>query len=158
MIPNHNKIMATALSLAAFSLPAVAAAATTCGNLANLTLPNTTITTAQLVSAGPFTATNGQTFTLPEFCRVAGYSAPSSDSNILFEVWIPYASWNEKLEVVGGGGFAGTISFSAMATALNLGYATASTDTGHQDRNSGDGSWALGHPEKSSTSDIARSI
>ena len=148
MIPNHNKIMATALSLAAFSLPAVAAAATTCGNLANLTLPNTTITTAQLVSAGPFTATNGQTFTLPEFCRVAGYSAPSSNSNILFEVWIPYGSWNEKLEVVGGGGFAGTISFSAMATALNLGYATASTDTGHQDRNSGDGSWALGHPEK----------
>ncbi|MGH7116130.1 MAG: tannase/feruloyl esterase family alpha/beta hydrolase [Stellaceae bacterium] len=136
------------LSLASVGLPAAATAATTCGNLASLTLPNTTITATQLVNAGPFTAANNQTFTVPEFCRVVGYSTPSSDSNIKFEVWIPYSSWNNKLEVVGGGGFAGTISFSAMATALNLGYATASTDTGHQNPNSGDGSWALGQPEK----------
>lgn len=136
------------LSLAGLALPAAASAATTCGNLASLGLPNTTITAAQVVNAGPFTAANGQTFTLPEFCRVAGYSTPSSDSDIQFEVWIPYSTWNGKLEVVGGGGFAGTISFSAMATALNLGYATASTDTGHQNPSSADGSWALGHPQK----------
>ncbi|MGH7045997.1 MAG: tannase/feruloyl esterase family alpha/beta hydrolase [Stellaceae bacterium] len=139
---------AAALSAATLALPAVATAATTCGDLANLTLPNTTITAAQFEPAGSFTAANNQTFTLPAFCRVAGFSTPSSDSNIEFEVWIPYGSWNGKLEVVGGGGFAGTISFSAMATALNLGYATASTDTGHQNPSSGDGSWALGHPEK----------
>ncbi|HEY3908730.1 MAG TPA: tannase/feruloyl esterase family alpha/beta hydrolase [Stellaceae bacterium] len=137
-----------ALSLASLALPAAAAAAATCGNLASLALPNTTLTAAQLVNAGSFTAANGQTFTLPAFCRVAGYSTPSSDSDIQFEVWIPYSTWNGKLEVVGGGGFAGTISFSAMATALNRGYATASTDTGHQNPSSSDGSWALGHPEK----------
>lgn len=141
-------LVLAALSLAALPIASTRGMAATCGSLASLVLPETTITTAQLVPAGPFTATNGQTFTLPEFCRVAGYSTPSSDSDILFEVWIPYSTWNNKLEVVGGGGFAGTISFSAMATALNLGYATASTDTGHQDSNSGDGSWALGHPEK----------
>jgi tannase/feruloyl esterase len=149
MKPKRAYAWSLALSLATVASPAVAAAATTCGNLATLSLPNTTLTAAQLISGGSFTATNGQTFTgLPEFCRVAGYSTPSSDSDIQFEVWIPYSTWNGKLEVVGGGGFAGTISFSAMATALNLGYATASTDTGHQDANSGDGSWALGHPEK----------
>jgi feruloyl esterase len=32
---------------------------------------------------------------------------------------------------VGNGGFAGTIAYPAMATALAAGYATASTDTGH---------------------------
>jgi feruloyl esterase len=35
------------------------------------------------------------------------------------------------LQVVGNGGFAGTISYAQMATALRAGYAAASTDTGH---------------------------
>jgi feruloyl esterase len=39
--------------------------------------------------------------------------------------------WNGKLQVVGNGGFAGTISYPALATALTAGYAAASTDTGH---------------------------
>ena len=44
---------------------------------------------------------------------------------------MPVAGWNGKLQVVGNGGFAGTISYPAMATALAAGYAAASTDTGH---------------------------
>ncbi len=32
-----------------------------------------------------------------------------------------------------------------MPQALRLGYATAGTDTGHQDQG---GAWAIGHPEK----------
>ena len=47
------------------------------------------------------------------------------------EVWLPAAGWNGKLQVVGNGAFAGTISYPAMATALAAGYAAASTDTGH---------------------------
>jgi feruloyl esterase len=47
------------------------------------------------------------------------------------EVWLPASGWNGKLQVVGNGAFAGTISYPAMATALKAGYATASTDTGH---------------------------
>ena len=149
MLKNRKLNLAlAALSLGGLSaLGSTAAQAATCGSLTSLALPDTTITTAQIVSAGPFTAPNGQTFTLPAFCRVTGFSTPSSDSDIQFEVWVPAGSWNGKLEVVGGGGFAGSISYSAMATALNLGYATASTDTGHQGSGS-DGSWALGHPEK----------
>ena len=44
---------------------------------------------------------------------------------------MPAAGWNGKLQVVGNGGFAGTISYEAMATAAAAGYASASTDTGH---------------------------
>ena len=40
-------------------------------------------------------------------------------------------AWNGRFQAVGGGGLAGTISYSAMARALQGGYATASTDTGH---------------------------
>ena len=57
---------------------------------------------------------------------------------------MPAAGWNGKFQAVGGGGFAGVISYGAMATALNRGYATASTDTGHATPG---GSWAMGHPE-----------
>ncbi len=57
---------------------------------------------------------------------------------------MPASGWNGKFQAVGGGGFAGVISYGAMATALNRGYATASTDTGHSTPG---GSWALGHPE-----------
>jgi len=44
---------------------------------------------------------------------------------------MPASGWNGKLQVVGNGGFAGTIGYRAMATALAAGYAAASTDTGH---------------------------
>ena len=63
--------------------------------------------------------------------RVAATLKPSSDSNIQFEVWMPSAGWNGKFQGIGNGGFAGTISFSGLGTALSHGYATASTDTGH---------------------------
>ena len=43
------------------------------------------------------------------------------------------------------GGWAGTISYPAMAPALARGYATTSTDTGHS---TAGGSFALGHREK----------
>jgi feruloyl esterase len=48
---------------------------------------------------------------------------------------------------VGNGGFAGSIQglSNEMPQALRLGYATAGTDTGHQEPG---GNWAIGHPEK----------
>src|SRR5204862_5433486 len=53
--------------------------------------------------------------------------------------------WNGKLEAVGNGAWAGTISYPAMATALAAGYATVSTDTGHT---GGNANFMVGHPEK----------
>jgi feruloyl esterase len=74
---------------------------------------------------------------------------PSSDSLIETAVFLPTENWNGKLQVVGNGGWAGTVSYPAMAAALREGYATASNDTGHRASDvGGGGMFALGHPEK----------
>ena len=56
---------------------------------------------------------------------------------------MPASRWNGKFEAVGNGGWAGTISYPAMAQALVRGYATTSTDTGHSTAGA---SFAFGHP------------
>jgi feruloyl esterase len=136
-------------------LAASAASAATCDSLASLALPDTTVTSAQLVAAGAFTVPVAEGkgkakgpspyADLPAFCRVAITMKPTSDSDIKVEVWLPASGWNQKYQAVGNGGWAGVISYPAMAEALRIGYATSSTDTGHV---GGSGSFALGHPEK----------
>jgi hypothetical protein len=118
-----------------------------CANLASLQLPDTTITTAQSVAAGSFTPPGAATpiTDLPAFCRVAGAIRPTSDSNILFEVWMPADDWNRKFLSAGEGGFAGAINYNGIAGALRRGYAGGSTDTGHV---GGNADFAPGHPEK----------
>ncbi len=134
--------------LTLIALTSVPASAATCESLADLKLPNTTITTAQSVAPGAFAPPSGSPAPykdLPAFCRVAGVIKPASDSEIKFEVWMPSANWNGKFQGIGNGGFAGSISYAGLAGALQRGYATASTDTGHS---GSDASWALGRPEK----------
>lgn len=73
---------------------------------------------------------------------------PTSDSEIKIELWLPPAeAWNGKFMAVGNGGQAGEIYYHKMGLPLALGYAVASTDTGHEGKGD-DGSYALGHPEK----------
>lgn len=136
--------MLTALLVATAVLSIDAA---TCESLQSLSLPDTTILSATLVPAGPFSPPQTpamlkpQTYQVPvAACRVAGVVKPA----VNFEVWMPAENWNTKFQGVGGGGFAGVISYGPIMTALGRGYATASTDTGH---NSPGGSWAMGHPE-----------
>jgi tannase/feruloyl esterase len=132
-----------------FTMPARAAAS--CESLAALALPNAKITSAQTMAAGAFTPPGrggpaSGAATLPSFCRVAATLAPSPDSDIKIEVWLPTSGWNGKLLAVGNGGWTGSINYAAMGDALRArGYATASTDTGHE---GGSGQFALGHPEK----------
>lgn len=138
----------TALMLAALCAPAGTALAASCESLASLALPQAKITMAQVVAAGAFTPPAGRPDpyrNLPEFCRVAATLTPSSDSDIRVEFWLPIAGWNRKLQVVGNGGWAGTISYSALAEGVRAGYAAASTDTGHS---TAGGDFVLGHPEK----------
>lgn len=119
-----------------------------CENLATLYLAGTTITRAESVPAGDFTPPAGKVIpNLPAFCRVAGVIKPSPDSNIQFEVWMPSSGWNRKFQGAGNGGFAGSINYDQMGAAVSHGYATASTDTGHQGT-AIDAAWALAHPEK----------
>ena len=92
-------------------------------------LENTTITSTEVVEANSFKQPGRDNIlNAPAFCRVVGVSDPA----INFEVWLPLAKWNGKYNGVGNGGMAGVISHTAMAGALNRGYATASTDTGHE--------------------------
>ena len=127
-----------------------------CDTLTAISLAGGTITSATAVSAGTFIApTTGfgamgasvstPFSALPAFCRVAATLRPTADSEIKIEVWMPAGAWNGKFQAVGNGGWAGSISYPAMATVLARGYATASTDTGH----TGDGgAFVLGRPEK----------
>ena len=130
-------------------LAAQAAYADSCANLEGLHLTNTTITTAASVTGGSFTPPGSPTpiTNLPDFCRVAAFSAPTSDSHIQFEVWIPASGWNGKYLQAGCGGFCGSITYPNMAEALRRGYAVAATDDGHVASGT-DASWAAGHPEK----------
>jgi feruloyl esterase len=118
-----------------------------CRNLASLRLGETTIESAVTVESGNFNPPHMMAIyhRLPKFCRVSGVTKPS----IRFEVWLPMEKWTGRFEVVGNGGMAGTISYSAMATGLRRGNAVASTDTGHASRPSSsfDASWSLNRPE-----------
>ncbi|MCW5969233.1 MAG: tannase/feruloyl esterase family alpha/beta hydrolase [Blastocatellales bacterium] len=139
------KICFAILFFAAADASAVFAA--TCESLAELKLPDTTITSAQSIAPGEFTQPGGATpyKNLPAFCRVAGVIRPTSESEIRFEVWMPAEGWNGRFQGIGNGGFAGSITYAGLAGALARNYAAASTDTGHT---GGDASWALGRPEK----------
>jgi feruloyl esterase len=140
------------LALAGLALPAASASAATCESLSTLKLADTTITMAQTVAAGAFTppATGGrggnaaQFADLPAFCRVAATIKPTPQSDIKIELWLPAAGWNGKFQATGNGGWNGNIDTGALATGLRRGYATASTDTGHE---GGGGPW-MQVPEK----------
>lgn len=140
--------MKTTILILFVLLFAVPAGAATCESLRDLKLPDTTIAVAQTVPAGEFAPPGSGSSgfrSLPAFCRVAGSIAPTPDSDIRFEVWLPAEGWNGRFHGIGNGGFAGSISYPGLAGALARGYATASTDTGHI---GGNAAFAPGHPEK----------
>ena len=135
-----------------------AMAATTCEDLSKLSLPQTAVTMATPVAPGTFAPPAAFSLSLqpgdvayqnlPAFCRVAATIRPTSDSEIRIEIWLPSSTaWNGKFMAIGNGGQAGDIYYHKMGLPLTLGYAVASTDTGHQGKGD-DGSYALGHPEK----------
>src|SRR5688572_23753522 len=62
----------------------------------------------------------------PAHCDVRG----TISDNIKFALFLP-VQWNRRFQMVGNGGKAGSISIGDMRTALRLGYAASSTDTGH---------------------------
>lgn len=152
-------------------LTAAILAATPCEALKTVSLPNTTITTAEFVQEGVYTppppppgsppppaprpgAEPPKPITAPAHCKVVAVLKPSKDSLINMELWLPPADkWNGKFQAVGNGGWAGSIQgLSAqpgrtpvMVDALKAGYATAGNDTGHQEAN---GKFTLDNPEK----------
>ncbi len=145
-----NLRAAILFGLAALPLAVFPACAATCESLSTLKLPSVSVTLSTQVGAGQFAPAQagpgaGAYKMLPAFCRIAATLAPSPDSDIKVEVWLPATGWNGKLQAVGNGGWAGTISYPALAAALGKGYATVSTDTGHSTPG---GDFIAGHPEK----------
>jgi feruloyl esterase len=149
---SRSRLFLAAAAIVA-SAPAAARAAT-CESLSSLKLPNTTITAAQTTVPGPFTVPGGPPVNvpnpavlsqLPAFCRVQATLAPTSDSDIKVELWLPSSGWNGKLQSVGNGAWAGVIPYPALAQAVLDGYAGAGTDTGHVGNTA---TFVPGHPEK----------
>jgi feruloyl esterase len=142
----HMRMNVTVI-LAVVAFPAAAA---TCESLAQLTLQNTTVTTAQSVAAGNFVppagvqGKNNSFRDLPAFCRVAATVRPVVDSEIKIEVWMPLSGWNGKFRGTGNGGLGGSMNFAGIAAAMRGGYAVAGNNTGHD----GGASLMMGHPEK----------
>jgi feruloyl esterase len=93
-----------------------------CADMTGLASAETTIVSARTIAAA-----NG----VPAHCRISGLIAPE----IRFELNLP-AAWNRRFYMNGNGGFAGeTPEFAnrpaARAQALRRGFATATTNTGH---------------------------
>ncbi len=114
--------MTSAAGVAALSghLAAAEGGAIACavGPLQQKAPQGTTITAATLVEA---------TGSQPRYCRVEGHTAtPGNEVN--FRLGLP-ERWNGKYYFVGVGGLGGTIG--RLDAGLERGYASASTDTGH---------------------------
>ncbi len=98
---------------------------------------------AQITAAA--IAANGA---VPAHCRVTGVLSPE----IAFEVSLP-AKWNGRFYMIGNGGHAGEALDDAgrvaqRNTALQLGFAFAQTNTGHDSRKEPGGTFVLSNPQK----------
>lgn len=112
-----TRILFFVFVLSCISSPALADGAT-CAALASKSHgADIKIDSATLVAA---------TASVPEHCEVRGVIAPEAK----FAVKLP-TNWNHRFYMVGGGGFAGQLSLPQMNPGLQKGYATATTDTGH---------------------------
>jgi feruloyl esterase len=122
------------LSAAFFGMAAIAATptiakASACTSLtsANVIFPGkaTVVTfSAQDVAASP---------PVPAFCDVylvASSNGNPAQSQIAIEVWLPETGWNGRFLGTGNGGFAGSISTSALELSVIEGFAAANTDMG----------------------------
>lgn len=160
-VPSFKFTLVAALLLAstcavAQNAPAATETQSACERLAQLQVPNATITLAQTTAAGAFSGPpqvfsgrdlSGFYKSLPAFCRVDVTAKPTSDSDIKIALWMPLSGWNGKFQGLGNGGFAGLIDYQQIGAAMKLGYAAAATDTGHAGSPI-DATWAAGHPEK----------
>lgn len=122
------------------------AATLSCEQLQGLNIPASAIglpTSGATVTATKTVAASGSGATaLPEYCEVTAKISPvdSTAPDIRFQVALP-ASWNQKVVMLGGGGFNGTIPNikgnvpngpTNQLTPLGRGYATFASDSGHQ--------------------------
>ncbi|OTA98839.1 hypothetical protein M426DRAFT_68954 [Hypoxylon sp. CI-4A] len=83
---------------------------------------------------------------LPDLCAVEVNVTSSATSSYHFSIFLP-TTWNSKTLTVGGSGFAGFINYLDMGAGAHYGFATMSSNNGH-DGDMADTQWALNSPEK----------
>ncbi|KAF4555404.1 Tannase and feruloyl esterase-like protein 2 [Elsinoe fawcettii] len=83
---------------------------------------------------------------LPALCAVQVNVVSSNSSAFEFGLFLP-DRWNNRFIAVGNGGFAGGINWLDVGQVVRYGFASISTDTGHNST-SGDITWALNQEEK----------
>ncbi len=142
MLSGLRMLSCSAVLLGAVVAVPTASAAANCEGLASLHLPDVISITAKSFPGGTFQPPDPAGFVptptqphasppmpgLPAFCEVSVVVEPQ----INIEIWLPLqAAWTNRFRAVGGGGYAGTISWGALAGAVLGGSVTASTDTGH---------------------------
>jgi hypothetical protein len=111
---------------------------------ATLHLAGVTVVSAAMDTSGSYTPPGATTAItgLPAFCAAQLRQADSAGNVIDMAVWLP-VTWNGRFEGVGGGGYSCGISYPALATGLQSGYATASTDCGVPAADELTGQWGL---------------
>jgi feruloyl esterase len=139
----HLRLLATAGCALAFpALTGVAKAATT-DSRCDLAAIQRFVPPDVHIEEAVFTTASQ---TLPAHCAIKGYIRHST--KIGFAAALP-ADWNGKFLFYGIGGFAGVINpldRLPSSQGLSRGYATATTDTGHQSPTVEDATWALNNP------------
>jgi feruloyl esterase len=132
MMRHRPYLVGAAMGLfAGVAIASTPAMATQCTNLSSAQLPDTTITSATDNTTGVFVPPGSAPITgLPHFCRVTATLTPTSDSSIKIEIWLPETTWNGRFLGTGGGGFQGVISYSALASGIQAGFAATNSDLG----------------------------
>jgi feruloyl esterase len=148
-------VLGSAIVVFAASPPraqAPAAASSSCASLMSMSLPNTTITSAESVAAGAFTPPAGRRGAapaawtdLPAFCRISATTNMLS-SAVKFEVWMPAERWNGDVQPAGSPYWGGAIPLARMRELLKGGSATVGTNIGIE--GFAGPSFVLEHPEK----------
>ena len=110
---------------------------------------NATITAAEGVPAGSFTAPDSKSYAnLPAFCRVTATISPAHDLAIRVEMWLPQDGWKGVFEGTGNGGYSGVFNYPMLAAGLSRGYAVINTDEGTAPATPLNGDAVVGHPVK----------
>ena len=144
--------------LAGALLPLTAAASKTLCTVNNINVAFSSVDNAEVVFAIPLGANSsfGQlgdiafpinaTY-LPQSCAVLVNVTTPVGSSYTFGLFLPEAKeWNKRTLTVGNSGFVGGVNWLAMGDGLKYGFASVSTDTGHNSTGI-DMAWALNKPE-----------
>jgi len=104
-----------------------------CRELSAQAPAGTTISSLDLIASGAYQPVNDRAElfrALPAFCRVTASIRTSASSSIRVEVWLPAERWNGMFLARGYSFYGGSMDPVVLAGALQLGYATATTDAG----------------------------